>query len=799
MQRPAHLEENTAAYGSIRNFYGKAQVNHDGSKLLYVATADDRGRSVFLCDTRAGTRQPIIEDTNGVGIWNDDFDIQAGPWSPDDSSFVCKLDNELLISAPEKNKILARLQTGTNAIASEVSWLSSSKLAWREDGAICFADKGDDGGWTAHRLPYSGQMTNFTGIDSHTVAWLQDHFICRLDLSQDFSGKNNSLASQGLEDNKSPVMDGLVVWLDASTLQLPDQALVTELADLSPRKNNAVSNQNAPKFNGPKSGNALNGKGTISFSSSGDFAKATGLVTTRESGINGNKPRTVFTVLRREVGRSMIVGLGNAGIGGSYFGVADQFDGFYLPSTMDTDGRAPVLPRNWNILSVVHDGSSQKGYVNGDLKITTAAQLSTADAPLEIGLRTVATGEGSRAAASDGAFAEVLVYDRALTEPERRRVEGYLSTKYFNRKLMSAESPLVWFNLTLSGLTGLTYSRENGEFLISCTEKGHDSIWRLSAAAGPKAVPTEILQGQSLRGAQWAGANAVAYTNHLDTRNSLVYADLASGNKKELLKLWANGSYEWFNLSGDHKQIFLFGNLSNTPAAELWQCDIASGKWRSVVSASDHPFGQAVLVQHETMAFPGGDATVTTYRPANFDKKKKYPLVIGDTMITDPIYGEPFMTGMAACGAVVAVVERPWWTVGIEQWGTNVQALYDKLQHDPTLDRQRVYLFGASAETHYLSQLVETNTAPWRGLILLNPGQIPNFSKSPQFQLRPKMLLDAGGEEHDENRFKKIRKDCLNWGVVVEFYTHPGETHRMVGTAPKLERANELKHFIFEE
>ena len=172
---------------------------------------------------------------------------------------------------------------------------------------------------------------------------------------------------------------------------------------------------------------------------------------------------------------------------------------------------------------------------------------------------------------------------------------------------------------------------------------------------------------------------------------------------------------------------------------------------------------------------------------------------MGDTMITDAIYGEPFMTGMAACGAVVAVVERPWWTVGIEQWVPNVQGLYDQLKHDPTVDTRRVYLFAASAETRYLSQLVKSNSAPWRGLILLNPTTLPDFSKAPRFSSRPNMLLDAGQEEHDEDRFKEYQRNVLNSGVVVEFYTHPGETHRMVGSAPKLERARELKHFIFEE
>ena len=56
----------------------------------------------------------------------------------------------------------------------------------------------------------------------------------------------------------------------------------------------------------------------------------------------------------------------------------------------------------------------------------------------------------------------------------------------------------------------------------------------------------------------------------------------------------------------------------------------------------------------------------------------------------------------------MAVVERPWWTVGIEQWAQNVQGLYDHLKSDPTVDTRRVYLFAASAETRYLSQLVAT-------------------------------------------------------------------------------------------
>jgi len=797
LQRPRDLEAHTTAYGSIRNFYGPVQLNRDGSQFIFAATADDRGRAIFLADARTGKKTPIIEDTHGVGIWNDDFNIQAGPWSPDDNAFVATIDNELIVSAPATNKILARFPTGPNVTASDVVWLSPTQLAWHETGAFGVGEKGADGEWKSRRLPYDGQITNLTAIDSHTIAWLQANFVCRVDLSQDLTGPNSPFAHSSYEDGKAPLTNGLVLWLDASTLQLADQAPVQELEDLSPRRNKAVFNQDPPKFNGPKSGSALNGKGTISFSSSNNVGHATGLVTTRSSGINGNKPRTIFAVVRREVGRSMIVGLGNPGVAGAYFGVADQFDGFVLPGTMQTDGRVPVMPRNWNVLSVVHDGNAQKGYVNGELKSTTSTQLATADAPLELGARTVSNGESWRAAASDGGFAEVLVYDRALTESDRRHVESYLQAKYFNRKILSPQGPLVWFDAGMNGFTGLTYSRETGDFLVTRTEKGRDSVWRVN----PKnpANLAEVTQGQSIRDVQWAGPDRFLHSSHLDTRHSINLADMSGNGNKQLLQLWGSGSFEWFKLSPDHKQLFIFGNISNTPTAEILRCDLDSGQWHSVMSISDHPFGRTVLTEHQGMHLPGGDVTCTFYRPANFSKHKKYPLVIGDTMITDPIYGEPFMTGMAAGGAIVAVVERPWWTVGIEHWKENVWALYEQLKHDSTVDTRRVYLFAASAETRYLSELVQTNPAPWKGLILLNPSQLPDFSRAPLFQRRPRMLLDAGGEEHDDDHFKKFQKDSLSFGVVVEFHTHPGETHRMVGALPKLERARELKHFVFEE
>ena len=195
----------------------------------------------------------------------------------------------------------------------------------------------------------------------------------------------------------------------------------------------------------------------------------------------------------------------------------------------------------------------------------------------------------------------------------------------------------------------------------------------------------------------------------------------------------------------------------------------------------------------------GRNIDCTIYPPANFHRNKKYPLVIGDTLISDPIHGQWLQSGIAACGAYVVFVDRPYWYAGITNWEENVRAIYDYLKRDPSIDTRQVYLFGASAETHYMSECMEKTPGLWKGAILLNPGMLPDFSKSPLFQNRPKILISAGSEELEDQRFKKYQQDALQSGVLVEYIVHPTETHRMVGMDGKLARIQEIVHFIFEE
>ena len=569
-----------------------------------------------------------------------------------------------------------------------------------------------------------------------------------------------------------------------------------DLPDLSRNKNDAVRNGTPPVFNATNSARALNGKGTIHFNWLTSATTGTGLKTRAPLGIAGAAPRSMFVVMRHEANRPMMVSMGDTSAHGALFGV-EWSDQLYLPTGWWADNNIGMVSTDWNLLAVVYDGSKQKGFVNGILRGTASAKLNTADKEVEIGYRDATGGQNAKAA--EGDFAELLLYDRALNYDERAQVEDYLNAKWFGKKSAAPQSPVVTFDTGLDGMTGLACSLETGQLLISRTENNRDSVWRLDTASGPDAKATEVMEAPSVRDLQWVGRDKFVYASRDAGRFDLVLADLSGHEGKPLLE---RGNFDGFKVTADQKQLFLYGTISNEPTPGIWRYELASAAWRPVISGSDSPsiYNRAVVTTHINLKLPGGgQVTCAIYRQANFDKKKKHPLVIGDTLVTDPIYGETFLTSMAACGATVAVVERTWWPVGIQQWPQNVQALYDKLKSDPAVDTHQVYVFAAGDETPYLGQLVDTDPAPWRGLIVTGSGQLPDFSDAPRFQLRPKILICFGELLRQGDQLDGYQQDMLPQGALVNYVVSPGETMRYVGEAAKRERIEAMERFIFEE
>jgi len=290
--------------------------------------------------------------------------------------------------------------------------------------------------------------------------------------------------------------------------------------DLSGGYNDAVVNQNPPIFTAGDNYRALNKKGTIHFIEGNSMREATGLKTTRFVGLTGSQPRSVFAVMRRRAaGWQMLVGMGDTSGKGTYFGICDQRNGVSLPGGWGYfDNMVPPPTQSWNILEVIYDGKSEEGYINAVLKGSSKFKLNTIDKELEIGLRTEPNG-GS----SEGDFAELLVYDRALNDDERRQVEDYLSRKWFNIALSSHDNPLAWCEPQMASLASFTYSRNNGRFLLRCSRKGVDSLWLYDPTV-PGRI-SKIAEDASMFDESGAGANNYAYASHTLRHNGITLTD----------------------------------------------------------------------------------------------------------------------------------------------------------------------------------------------------------------------------------------------------------------------------------
>jgi hypothetical protein len=786
-----------------------AQINHAGSQVAYVATSD-HGYGLFLRDTATGRQQLLSESKVIPGDWWGKYlTLHAWAWSPDDSSFICASQGKLAIYSVD-TKSSVSLDTDADLV-SDVAWLNSAEFAYLVSETnvtrLCYAQKQPDGRWkTSARSQSSGdKMLGLTAVGPHAIAWLQNNCICRVNLTEDMAGTNNPWASLAPDTNATPPTKGLALWLDASTLHQADQTPVTGLADLSSNKNDAIPLGVSPVYNTPDSRRGLNGKGTIHFASNDSVTDATGLKTRSMLGITGSAPRTVFAVMRRDQGRQMVIGLGDTAAKGAYFGICaygygiELADGFWRYSVIH---KSSV---NWNILEATYDGATDRGYMNGACESSAAYPLNTVDKEVELGSRT-ANPKEDNATASDGDFGELLIYKRTLNDSERQQVEEYLSVKWFGAKPLSGQNPLVWFDPKLIGITGFVYSKATGEFLLSRNENDRESLWRFDPETGKSGKLSQIAEADSIQDAQWMDRTNCIYLGVSSGHKNLILADSSGTKKTSLLE---PGNVDWFKVMPEDNQLLIGGAFNSEPCEAIWQFDLLSTRLRPLIPYSDHPsiYAKDVSPFYGSVELPSGrKLNYLLYMPAAFDRHKTYPLVIG----CSPLWiinnchnpgNRPWSPGMVASyGAFVVCVDRPGWYDGIEHWSENVMGVYQDLIQNACVDKNRVFLFGSSAETAFLSQLLEKSPGLWQGAILLNPGQLPDFSNGSRlFQHRPKILITAGSEEHEDAKFKEYQLDSLKSGVVVEFVIHEGEGHHLVGNAASLERNRALMRFIFQK
>jgi len=818
LDRPTHMNQIAAAFGSSSLFHGAPRLNQKGDQFAFVKTSA-HGYSLFLGNVDTGQIKSLCELNNYLGHNGDDYDLQALPWSPDDSLFLYASNDELLAYSPNDETSFRVASIRKNSI-SDLVWLNSSWFAYIDESTnLYYIEKEGSGLWEKHRvLSRPSQMSSLAAIGDDEVAWLEDNSICRVNLHNPLPG-TNSIAAANISTNDIELpTNGLALWLDASTLKQPNKSPVRNLPDLSLNGNDALWNGSPPIFNATNSPNALNKRATIHFASLRPGTNGMGLAVRPIADLAGSAPRSIFVVMRPDKKRSMMVSMGDTRRKGALFSVEYDYDSVYLPNGWrKADNRIKMASTQWEILEVIYDGKSQMGYVNGILRGMATNQLNTMDKEMEIGLRTPTWGENGKTA--DGDFAELLVYDRPLDFADRKQVEGYLTKKWFQNKLPGkkpakkngkplpevangvpvAPNPFIWFTPDVEGLTDFSYSKDNGEFLLASAEGQFNFLWQYDPQTENL---SQIQESNSLLDEQWFGDGESAYYVRDFKRGGIIMRD---SNGTEEGRELPGVDVLWFQ-ARDDGQIMVLGTVSNTPAAGIWQYDIASKKSNLIVPYSDEPsvYAKRVTPTNIVIRVSSGESLkCTVYVPRNFNPHKKYPLLIGDTVFTDAIYryqGPDWAPAIANCGGYVVIVERRgWFGKGLQTWGPDVLTAYNQLTSGLHIDTSQVYLFGSSAETSELSDFVTDSPGLWKGLILLNPSDLPYFTKSPRVQSRPKILISVGGDEDEDNRLKQYQRDSFNSGVIVEYVVHPGEGHHLVGDAAQLARTQAIMHFIFEE
>jgi len=233
-------------------------------------------------------------------------------------------------------------------------------------------------------------------------------------------------------------LSGLSLWLKADAGVSLSGSDVTTWADQSGNGRHANSVDADPTYNSSD----LNGKPTISLSSVAVGDNQSLSIDGNPMGASGT---TAFVVNYVDPSVFPVNGvggnpngalLGNFGSAenGSHWpyasgGVASVYDAFATDTRKDNLG-LPTGITNWNIYSVYSQNNDWKIFCNGtEFYFDNANVYSNAianDTSLYIGMQ---NNSGSDQIFK-GKVAEVVVYNRVLTTPERQQVEAYLNTKY---------------------------------------------------------------------------------------------------------------------------------------------------------------------------------------------------------------------------------------------------------------------------------------------------------------------------------------------------------------------------------
>ncbi len=232
-----------------------------------------------------------------------------------------------------------------------------------------------------------------------------------------FDEGTGTLAKTSTTPGFSPKdMTGLALWLDASAQgSIQTQTGVSQWSDLSGNSRHftqATTSRQPAYVQG-----VLNGKPVIQTTAASQQHLA--------NTTNFSTPNTVLYVSRQTGGTNarMLTSTNDNWLMGYWSGYKQQayFNGWiYGPAAPGT-----LSDTTWHLFSSTQSGAASSFYENGTALVSGSTAGVTGPNGLQVGCYAAAASE-----CSDGQFAEVIVFNRVLSDNERNRVEAYLNQKW---------------------------------------------------------------------------------------------------------------------------------------------------------------------------------------------------------------------------------------------------------------------------------------------------------------------------------------------------------------------------------
>ncbi len=408
--------------------------------------------------------------------------------------------------------------------------------------------------------------------------------------------------SYAIEDLADIPRAGLSLWLRADQGVAVSGEQVAQWADLSGHNNHAAQETVAKR---PLSiGSAVNGKPVIRFDGTNDSLLIPNTPDLKSSQV------TVFVVGRHNntAGNWLTWVRAGDGISMGYalvrYTQASNEVRFLFNSYNGTTHSEGQLPNgNYGIVSGRYDGASIDVHVNGQLAKSVAAT-----AAITYNSSPIFVGSGGTNYYLNGDIAELLIYNRAVSEVERRLVQAYLHERYNLGSQPEPEPPVLTPPVVFSDSQAITMTLPADGGTIRYTTDGSDpseSSAIYDSQNPPVLTGTAVVKARVFKTGYAPSAIAMAtYTK-----------DLSSVFSRDGLSLWLRADT---------------GVSLNGTAVGGWEDESGKGNHALQVTAGKRPvFVEGELNGRPVLRFDGADDSLSVPETGDLKPSNMTVFVVG--------------------------------------------------------------------------------------------------------------------------------------------------------------------------